>query len=186
MSNFIDDFREKIAGYFLKREIKKQPHKASIHNLQTAESAGILFDATQPENLKIVKELIGELKEFNIQSKALGYINQSKRDDDYIGDNIYSFVCKKDFSLFYKPKSENITQFMETPFHLLIVLANEFLFPIDYIGSLSKAQFKAGRTNIDNEMFDFMIELKEGDSIKDLKKHIIHYLSIINNKNTQC
>ena len=84
MSNFIDDFREKIAGYFLKREIKKQPHKASVYNLQTAETAGILFDATQPENLAIVKELVNELKEFNIKSEALGYIDKSKRDDDYI------------------------------------------------------------------------------------------------------
>lgn len=182
MSNIIDDFREKIAGYFLKREIKKQPHKASVYNLQTAETAGILFDATQPENLAIVKELVNELKEFDIKSEALGYIDKSKRDDDYIGDNMYSFTCKKDFSFFYKPKSENITQFIDKPYHLLIVLANEFLFPIDYIGSLSKAQFKAGRANIDNEMFDFMIELKDGNSIKDLKKHIIHYLSIINNK----
>nr|WP_319399081.1 hypothetical protein [uncultured Carboxylicivirga sp.] len=182
MSNIIDNFRETIGAYFLKREIKKQPHKASVHNLQTAETAGILFDATQPENLKIVKELISELKEFNIKSQALGYINQNKRDDDYIGDSTYSFACKKDFSFFYTPKSENIITFMNTQYHLLIILVNDLTFPVDYIGSLSKAQFKAGRANVDNELLDFMIELKEGDTIRDLKKHIIHYLSIINNK----
>nr|WP_321409224.1 hypothetical protein [uncultured Carboxylicivirga sp.] len=182
MSNIIDNFRQKVAGYLLKREISKQPHKASIHNLQTAETAGILFDATKPDNLKIVKELASELKEFNIKSQFLGYINKSKRDDDYIGDNTYSFVCKKDFGFFFAPKSENITRFIDIPFHLLFVLTDDFLFPITYIGSLSKAHFKAGRANIDNEMFDFMIELKKGDTIKELKKHIIHYLSIINNK----
>jgi len=182
MSNIIDNIRESAAAYLLKRELNKNPHKAAIHNLQTAQTAGILFDATQTENLKTVKDLVSELKEFSIDSQVLGYINTTKREDNYIGDKVYSFACKKDFSFFYKPKSENIKKFIETPYHLLIVLVNEYQFPIDYIGSLSKAQFKAGRANIDNNMFDFMIELKDGNSINDLKKHILHYLSIINNK----
>lgn len=182
MSNIIDTFREKIAGFQLKRQLKRQPHKASIHNLQTAESAGILFNALNPEHLSIVKELVHELKGFNIKSEALGYIHKGKREDNYIGDSVYSFACKKDFSFFYKPKAESIQNFIDKPYHLLIVLVDEHIFPIDYIGSLSKAQFKAGKKDINNEMFDFMIELKPDSSINDLKKHILHYLSIINNK----
>ncbi len=182
MSNIIETIREKIADFQLQRQLKRQPHKASIHNLQTAETAGILYDACNPDNLKIAKELVLELKEFNIKSEVLGYIHKSKRDDNYIGDSVYSFACKKDFSFFYKAKSEAVQNFIDKPYHLLIVLVGEHIFPIDYIGSLSKAHFKAGKTDINNDMFDFMIELKNGSDIRELKKHILHYLSIINNK----
>lgn len=183
MSNIIDTIREKIANFQLQRLLKKQPHKAEIHNLQTAQSAGILFDAENPDNLKTVKSLVNELKEFNISSNVLGYIHKNKRDDNYIGDQQYSYACKKDFSFFYKPHKEVVHNFIAKPYHLLIVLVDKHLFPIDYIGSLSKAHFKVGMANINNEMFDFMIELENGSDIKELKKHILHYLSIINNKN---
>ncbi|MCU4175455.1 DUF6913 domain-containing protein [Carboxylicivirga sp. N1Y90] len=182
MSNIIDTIREKIANFQLQRQLKKQPHKAEIYNLQTAQNAGILFDAENPDNLKIVKTLVNELKEFNIKSSALGYIHKAKRDDNYIGDQQYSYACKKDFSFFYQPKKEVISDFINEPYHLLIVLVDKHLFPIDYIGSLSKARFKAGKTGVNNEMFDFMIELKNGVGLEELKTHTLHYLSIINNK----
>lgn len=178
----IDNFRESVAIYQLKKQLNKQPHKPAIHNLQTAQTAGILVDATLPDNFMVAKDLVTELKKFEINSQVFGFINKSRREDDYIGDHVYSFACKKDFNLFYQPKNDSITKFIDQPFDLLIVLANEHLFPIDYIGSLSKAKFKAGMANINNDMFDFMIELKEGEPIKDLKKHILHYLSLINNK----
>jgi len=182
MSNIIDTIREKVANYLLQRQLKKQPHKAEIYNLQTAQNAGILFDAENLDNLKVVKNLVKELQDFNIKSSVLGYINKAKREDNYIGDQQYSYACKKDFSFFYKPKKEAINNFIAEPFHLLIVLVDRHLFPIDYIGSLSKAHFKAGKTDVNNQMFDFMIELENGVGIEALKKHILHYLSIINNK----
>lgn len=182
MSNIIDNIRKKAANIRLKRLLKKHPRQTAICNLQTAQRAGILFDAGNPDNLKIVKELVNDLKDFNIKSQALGYINKTRHEDDYIGDDIYNFVYKKDFSFFYKPKSESIYNFIETPFDLLIILVNDYQYTIDYMGNLSRAKFKTGRANIDNNLLDFMIEMKDGDSIKDLKKHIMHYLSIINNK----
>ncbi len=182
MSNIIDNIRESMASFKLKRALKKHPHKATTYNLQTAQTAGILYDADNPDNLKVVKELVNELKESGIKSQALGYISKTKREDNYIGDDVYSFVSKKDFSLFYSPKSESIKNFIDSPFHLLIVLTNNYQFAIDYMGNLSQAKFKIGRANIDNNLYDLMIEVTDDASISDLKKHILHYLSIINNK----
>lgn len=181
MSNFITRIRERIALYKLESLIKKEPRTKRLHNLKTASTAGIIYDATNENNLQIIKELIKELKEENITSQALGYIDKKKRDDNYIGDNTYSFACRTDFSFFYSIKNEAIQSFIDKPFNLLFVLVNEQPFTVDYIGQLSKAEFKAGKAGLDNDLYDFMIELKEENGIPELKKQIMHYLKLLNN-----
>jgi len=185
MSSFIDTIREKGGRFLLRQQLKKFKHQPTVYNLQSAATAGILYDASESENIAIVKALIKELKVHQIRSQSLGYIHQNKRDDDFIGDNVYSFACKKDFSFFYKPKSESVDTFINTPFNLLFVLTKDNPFPIDYIGSLSHAAFKAGKANVNNDMLDIMIELKTDGDLKDLKNQIMHYLSILNTGNAQ-
>jgi len=181
MSNIITKLREKVALYKQESQLKKAPRKKGIYNLNTAQTAGILYDATNEENHQIVRGLIKELKAFDIKPQALGYIDKNKRDDNYIGDSTYSFICKADFSFFYAFKKETIRQFIDTPFQLLIVLVKEQPFVIDYLGKYSKAEFKVGKAGLDNELYDLMIELKENDDLNELKKQIMHYLNLLNN-----
>ncbi|MCU4155789.1 hypothetical protein J1N10_07355 [Carboxylicivirga sp. A043] len=181
MSNFITQIREKIALYKLESQLKKEPRKKRLHNLKTASTAGIIYDATNEANHKIIKELIKELKEESITAEALGFIDKKKRDDNYIGDRTYSFACRNDFSFFYSIKKEAIQAFIDKPFNLLFVLVDEQPFAIDYLGQLSKAEFKAGKAGLDNDLYDFMIELNESSGIAELKKQIIHYLKLLNN-----
>ena len=181
MSNFIDKIRERVAIYKLECQLKKSPRNKCLHNLNTATTAGILYDATDESNHKIVKEFIKELKDSNIKSKALGFINLKKREDNYIGDSTHSYACKRDFSFFYTIKKEAINEFINQPFNLLIVLVKEQPFAIDFIGQLSKAEFKVGKAGLDNDLFDLMIELKENDELPELRKQIVHYLKLLNN-----
>ncbi|WP_439184593.1 DUF6913 domain-containing protein [Carboxylicivirga taeanensis] len=181
MSNFIDTIREKAALYKLEKQLKKSPRNKKVHNLKTAQTAGILYDATQESNFLIVKELIRELKDNDIKPEALGFINKAKRDDNYIGDSTYSFACRKDFSFFYNIKKEAIQAFVDKPFNLLIVLVTEQPFAIDYLGQLSKAEFKVGKAGLDNELYDLMIELNANADVAELKKQITFYLNLLNN-----
>ncbi|MBR8537831.1 hypothetical protein KDU71_19825 [Carboxylicivirga sediminis] len=181
MSNFIDTIRQKVALYKLDKQLQKAPRIKKLHNLKTAQTAGILYDATNEANHQLVKELIKELKEENISSQALGFIDKKKRDDNYIGDSTYSFACRKDFSFFYAIKKEAIQSFIDTPFNLLIILVNEQPFAIDYLGQLSKAEFKVGKAGLDNDLYDLMIELAPTASMYELKKQITFYLKLLNN-----
>lgn len=181
MSNTITNIRENIAKLKLEYKIKKTPHKPTIYNLKTAKTAGILYDATLKEDFLIARELVKELKEFGIQSNALGFINKSKRDDNYIGDQTYNFTYKKDFSFLYSINNDSVQKFVDTHFNILFILINKEIFEINYLGLLSKADFKVGSSAIDNKMLDLIIELKENNDIKELKNQIIHYLNILNN-----
>lgn len=181
MSNFINQLREKVALYKLDKLLKRAPHKRKTHNLKTAQTAGILYDAEFDNNHKLAKELIKELSEYSIKTEALGFINKSKRDDNYIGDQTYSFACKKDFSFFYSIKKDSIQSFIDKPFNLLFVLTNKQLFVIDYLAKASKSEFKVGKANINNDLYDLMIELKSTDDLAELKKQMIHYLNLLNN-----
>lgn len=181
MSNFITDIRERAALYKQEKQLKKMPRRKGIYNLSTAQTAGILYDATNEANHLVVKELIKELRTYDIKTQALGYINKRKREDNYIGDSTYGFVCKSDFGFFYSIKKDIVREFIDKPFNLLIVLIHEQTFAIDYLGKYSKAEFKVGKAGLDNELYDLMIELKDKDGIRELKKQILHYLNLLNN-----
>ncbi|TAJ08123.1 hypothetical protein DMA11_21640 [Marinilabiliaceae bacterium JC017] len=180
MSNIIDNFREKFGTFLLKKNIKKLVRQKRTHNLQTAQTAGIIFDASQPDHVKQAKALIADLKKENITCRAVGYIDSDKREDEYISDHTFLYIDKTAFSLFYQPKEEGIQQFITEPFHLLINLCQENYFAVKYILSLSQANFKIGQTGIDNDLFDLMIELTPKSDSDQLRKQIIHYLRIIN------
>ncbi len=181
MTNFITNIREKIALFKQEKQLRKVPRKKGIYNLSTAQTAGILYDATIEANHLIVRNFIKELRSHDIKIQALGYIDKKKREDNYIGDSTYTFTCKTDFNFFYSIKKEAINEFINTPFNLLIILTNKPSFAIDYLGRFSKAEFKVGKSGLDNELYDLMIELKENDDIDELKKQILHYLNILNN-----
>lgn len=181
MSNLLENMREKLANYFLQQKLKKETHEGAMYTLKTAKTAGILFDATLPDSLGVVKKLASELASHNIKAQALGYIHKSKREDNYIGDDTYNFISKKDLSFLMQPKTEAAQTFIQTPFNLLFVLSNKRFFAIDYISSLSKASFKTGKANVNNQLFDLMIELKDDKSLDELKTQIMHYLSMLNN-----
>jgi hypothetical protein len=58
MSNFIHKLREKVALYKLNGLLKKSPRQKHLHNLKSAGTAGILYDATKESHHAIVKNLI--------------------------------------------------------------------------------------------------------------------------------
>ena len=67
-------------------------------------------------------------------------------------------------------------------FDILIDINFEKVFPIYYISSLSKANFKVGLydTESGNSTFDLMIELKKPVRVDDYLSNVVHYLEMIN------
>ena len=44
---FVEDIKQKLGDFFFKRELKSNPRQREVHNLHTAQSIGILYDATE-------------------------------------------------------------------------------------------------------------------------------------------
>ncbi len=180
MTNIIENIRIKVGGFLLKKRLAKRNRNVVVRNLKDIKTAGIIFEATPGENIDLVKQFIKELKTFNINTKALGYINENRKDIDLIGDSTFTYVSKDDYSFFYDTKDESTISFIEQPFHLLIVYCENDYFPLRHIGALSGASLKVGEKGVCDDIMDIMIALPENRGLPELQKQLIHYLSIIN------
>lgn len=180
MTNIIEDIRIGVGEYFLKKRLAKQRRSVVVRNLKDIKSAGIIFEAGSGENINLVKQFIKELKTFGISTKALGYIDDNRKNIDLIGDSTFSYVSKDEYSFFYNTKDESINSFIQQSFDLLIVYCENDFFPLRHIGALSVAELKVGEKGICDNIMDIMIELPDNKGLPELQKQLIHYLSIIN------
>jgi len=177
----IEKIRVWIGEYLLKKRLEKQDRKVVFRNLNKIKTAGIIFEALPNENIALVKHFISELKKYGIDAKGMGYAHEHRKHLDLIGGSTINYVCKDDFSFFYKPKDESIDDFVSRKFDLLIVYCENDHFPLRYMSSLSAAELKAGEQGVCDDIMDFMIHLPQGKGLPELQEQLIKYLTMIKN-----
>ncbi len=180
MTSILENIRIKAGEFFLKKQLGKQSRNVLFRNLSKIKTAGIIFEAKSPENINLVKNFIKELKKFGISTKALGYVHDHRKNIDMIGDSVFTYVCKDDYSFVYETRDEGVKEFIDQPFNLLIVYCENDYFPLRHVATLSRAELKAGEQGICDDIMDFMIHLPENKGLPELQEQLIRYLSMIN------
>jgi len=180
MTKIIEDIRIKVGEYFLKKRQVNLKRDVIVRNIKDIKTAGIIFEVLSGENIKLVKQFIKELKTFGVDTKALGYKDDHRKNIDLIGDSTFSYVSRDDYSFFYDTKNEVVNLFIERPFDLLIIYCENDHFPLRHIGTLSCAKLKVGGKGVCDTIMDIMIELPENMRLPELQKQLLYYLSMLN------
>ena len=76
--------RTALGNYILRRKIKNSSRNKHLFNFDTAKSAGILFDASDTESFKFIKNFSKFLKSENIKTQLLGYIESKEVPDEMV------------------------------------------------------------------------------------------------------
>ncbi|QIA07988.1 hypothetical protein G0Q07_09725 [Draconibacterium halophilum] len=79
------------------------------------------------------------------------------------------------------PKPEKVSDFIEMKLDLLLCLASEKNYAVDYITALSHAKFKIGSSETDNSYFDLNIKIGQNKDTMFLAQQQIFYLAQLNN-----
>lgn len=79
------------------------------------------------------------------------------------------------------PKPEKVGDFIEMELDLLLCLAAEKNYAVNYITALSHAKFKIGSSESDNSYFDLNIKLEQNKDAMYLAEQQIFYLAQLNN-----
>ncbi len=170
----------KVGRYTLAKEKKILNRKTISCNIEAATSVGILYNATQKEDCDLVKNLVIDLKLLKKDVLALGYINLKEMGDIFKPHISYAYFDNKKLNKSFIPRSTDVKNFIEKPFSLLIDLNINNDFPLEYIGTLSKATFKVGATgSYRDQEFDLTINITENNTSKYLITQIKHYLNMI-------
>lgn len=178
---FIEVIKQKLGDFFFKRELKSNPRQREVHNLHSAQSIGILYDATERENMMKVSEFVNTLFKTKKDVKALGFVNLKELTHHHMPMLQFDFFFLKDLNWYYKPQNYIIKNFVEKNYDILINLCDSDCIPIKYLAGTSQAKFKVGKYEEDIDLYDMMIDVKE-NTLSALIKEIHHYLNVINQK----
>jgi hypothetical protein len=174
----LDQIKTKIQGYLLKRQIKQRSREAEFHNLETAKSIHLFFDAKSKENYLPVKTFISDLKARNIRIQAIGMTENEEQKALFLFHKEVRFICPKETNWIDKPPKETLEELNRQRADIFINLCTEACFAGQYTAAVSEAKFKV--SGISNDpVSDFVIDVSKKKSISYLIDQTKHFLSTI-------
>ncbi|MGQ8338970.1 DUF6913 domain-containing protein [Sunxiuqinia sp. A32] len=163
--------KSKLAHWLINRNLKNRNRTVDVMNLGKAKTAGILWNC---DDRAVYKQLISKLREHNVETTGFCFSNE------LISIKGESVFTKKDFSRYGIPKSEEVKEFINTSFDLLIDISLSDEIYAQAVRALSKAHFKTGWSNAEPNYFDLRIEVNHRKEPSFLAEQLLHYLEEIN------
>ncbi len=174
--------RTKVAEYFYSKISKKaKQDKIGDFVFDNVKSIGIIYDKNSNDVNTFIQDISKEFKSKSgvISIFELAYNIEEDDKPEPTGIPIACF-SDKDVNWYGRPKFKDVTNFLDTPFDLLINLAENDAWPIKFSAALSKAKFKVGRLQDNSNIYDFMVDTSNITSMSQFHSHILTFLRIIN------
>jgi len=163
------------------KKVKTLVRDKQTHNFNSARTAGIIFDASNSEDFRKIKEFSKYLSGFQIDCSILGYVNGELIQSELLFRDNVSIFCNKDLDFYFRPAHPDAIKFMAKKFDILFELSLIDYFPLRYISSLSPSAFKVGKYSENNMNLDLMIDIHSKPDLEFLIEQIKYYVSILNN-----
>jgi len=178
----IKNIQEKLGRLNLKKESKRLNRNVKAFSIEKASTIGVIYNATNRQEADLVKKFIQYLREERKDVLSIGYID-SKDSSDMVKPHLnYVYFDKRDLSKTFIPKGNEVQNFINKPYSILIDLNIDECFPIEYISTLSHAKFKVGATgSYRDDAFDLVIDIEENKKMEFLIIQLKHYLKMIKN-----
>ncbi len=171
-----------VRFWFLKRAEKGISRQKSLLGYSQIESIGIIYDASLEENYKQISILVKELIQDQKKVKTLGYFTQKKMPNHCFSQLTFEFCDKKCFLWNQKPGKQNVKDFINSNYDVLIDLTPSSFYHVKYLMALSKPQMRSGiYADKYVDLYDLMLQVDENNSLKQIIEHVFYYLKMINN-----
>jgi len=161
---------------------KKIPRKKFIHNLTTARKVGIVFEGSITGIPEELKGFMQYLKALNLDVYAIGFVDIKELTVGLDQHPSINFFSKKELKWNGVPNCPHVNEFTAIRLDILIDFSRRELMPLRSVSSLSHASFKVGFLNYFNNPFDFILAVKETESLTYIIEQAKHYLTAINNR----
>lgn len=136
---FIDNLKEKMYQRQVKRLAGSKQHISC--NFQDAKSIGIIFNAGNEKEREIVLNYKKRLqRDYRKKVRLLAF----KDVKELSQEEAFPCFCNKDIGWHQAPKREDILDFIEEPFDLLLALHMDDCPPLEFIAATSAAKFRIG------------------------------------------
>jgi hypothetical protein len=173
--------RKRIGHYYFKKENARLERQCLMTNFNDAKRIGILYTVDEVVDYEWIESFVSQLQGEQKEVKALGFVKNKSLVQRFLPKLSFDFFTKRDLTWFYKPIHQQVRDFIEKEFDILIDLSKQDSFPLKYISGVSNALCRVGKFSEENtDFYDVMIDVKPTMSPDDYLGNIRYYLSIIN------
>ncbi|MBK8847388.1 MAG: hypothetical protein IPO27_12920 [Bacteroidetes bacterium] len=174
--------QQKIADYLFRKELQKQHRHPRSVSFDRALKIGILYDATYEEDYEVIKKYVKSMRDLQKDVLALGYIDQKEMPNMRFSKLGLDFFTFKNLTWLLKPNHPMVDKFTQVHFDILINLNIHHCFPLKYLASITKANFKIGRYEGRHHQYcDFMIKTNDKVTLAAFIELVDKYLKHIGN-----
>ena len=177
--SFITDIKHLYGAWQLRRSDVEMRRKHQAFNLESAKRITILFDATEPDDIKLVKTFVGKLSNGKELVSALGFVDQKDKSFEHMSSLHFDFFSNTELNWYGKPEGMVIDNFLSEDYDILIDLSLKKFYPLTYLAVASPAKFKVGRCRNDISVYDLSIDNSKKQNLAYLIDKIDHYLNLI-------
>lgn len=172
-----------LARLLLRQKFKKLQRKVLTYNLNTANTAVIIYNASQKKDDELVRKFARFLQEEGLKVSSFGFYKLKNKTDRPPKEELnYFYFTTKQLNWLKQLSLNQQQKTLLNQADLLIDLNLNEIFCLEELVVLSQANFKVGATgSYRDQACDLTIRLETANLerlIKELKK----YLAIINKK----
>lgn len=161
-------FKEKSNQKFINKLLSSKVTRVDNKKI---ESIGVIIDASEFSNADELKSYFNSLGIPLHKVKVIVFIEDEKKAERLWGN----YFSKKDFGWRGKINHVELETFINTEFDALVNFHKTDALELKMVTAASKANFKIGLSNVDDRLFDFILDvgIDELDVFKsELKKYL--------------
>ena len=177
-----ESLRVNIGSARLQKKLAGAKREKSFTNFKNVNRIGIVWDASIIADLKKLTDFVQVLRTKNISVEILGYYPGKELPETYTTVKYLKCFKRKELNFCFTPISNEVIDFVSTPFDILIDLNFKKCFPLSYVSSLSISKFKVGQYGSEEfkSPFDLMMDIKNYSELEKYLSQVIFYLEMIN------
>ncbi len=157
------------------RRIKK------FNNLRNSHKIGIVWDGSKPDDFDSISSFYQDMQNINIQVDIVCYYPDKVLPDKYTAIRYLNCFKQSDLNLFFIPQVYDINEFINTPYEILIDINNNEYFPLEFITTLSRAEFKVGHERLKyKDQLDMTMSTDKANDPAYYLEQVKYYLEMIN------
>jgi hypothetical protein len=176
---FLKNLRLRIHRRLLRQALRRQRRQPQNTNLSSAQTVGILFDATELSEREIVLRYAESLRGDGKKVRLLGYFHGDQHNPNFT----FRHYNRKQFDWALRPSSTEVKIFLREPLDLLLNLEVKTRPHTEYIAALAQAKLKVGPATENTYCYDLMLEPADHADLATFIKQVESLLQITNTRN---
>ncbi len=159
--SFLNDIKKRVFNRSLEQQGKLNRMDRKFVGFEKAQSIGLLFDATDLNQREIVFQYADQLSKKGKRVRLLGFFDSKLEDPNFT----FKYFNRKQLDWAGRPHGEQVQEFVQQPFDLLLNLDTQPKPPAEYVCAQSKAHLRIGPVTNHTFCYELMIDISGSNNL---------------------